>query len=146
MTVKEFLQPLWWFTGMLMCIVIFELLHGAFKQELNKLFKGWDSSLHDVITNEHSTDLYWDLVDFIKVLMKKALDIVTFFSAVIVLMALMFRSSASAAILSFCLGIITYRFAIFNNWLGMKKYGEDNRHNKYGGDNRPGRDADNNGE
>ena len=127
MTVKEFLQPLWWFTGMLMCIVIFELLNGAFKQELNKLFKGWDSSLHDVITNEHSTDLYWDLVDFIKVLMKKALDIVTFFSAVIVLMALMFRSSASAAILSFCLGIITYRFALFNNWLGMKKYGEDKR-------------------
>ena len=146
MTVKEFLQPLWWFTGMLMCIVIFELLHAAFKQELNKLFKGWDSSLHDVITNEHSTDLYWDLVDFIKVLMKKSLNIFTFFSAVIVLMALIFRSSASAAILSFCLGIITYRFAIFNNWLGMKKYGEDNRHNKYGEDNRPGRDADNNGE
>ena len=146
MTVKEFLQPLWWFTGMLMCIVIFELLNGAFKQELNKLFKGWDSSLHDVITNEHSTDLYWDLVDFIKVLMKKSLNIFTFFSAVIVLMALIFRSSASAAILSFCLGIITYRFAIFNNWLGMKKYGEDNRHNKYGGDNRPGRNADNNGE
>jgi hypothetical protein len=137
MTVKEFLQPLWWFTGMLMCIVIFELLNGAFKQELNKLFKGWDSSLHDVITNEHSTDLYWDQVDFIKVLMKKSLNIFTFFSAVIVLMALIFRSSASAAILSFCLGIITYRFAIFNNWLGMKKYGEDNR---------PGRDADNNGE
>jgi uncharacterized membrane protein YwaF len=127
MTVKEFLQPLWWFTGMIMCVVIFELLNGAFKLELNKLFKGWDKSLHDVITNEHSTDLYWDLVDFIKVLMKKALDIVTFFSAVIVLMALMFRSSASAAILSFCLGIITYRFALFNNWLGMKKYGEDNR-------------------
>jgi hypothetical protein len=146
MTVKEFLQPLWWFTGMLMCIVIFELLNGAFKQELNKLFKGWDSSLHDVITNEHSTDLYWDLVDFIKVLMKKSLNIFTFFSAVIVLMALIFRSSASAAILSFCLGIITYRFAIFNNWLGMKKYGEDNRHNKYSEDNRPGRDADNNGE
>jgi hypothetical protein len=146
MTVKEFLQPLWWFTGMLMCIVIFELLNGAFKQELNKLFKGWDSSLHDVITNEHSTDLYWDLVDFIKLLMKKSLNIFTFFSAVIVLMALIFRSSASAAILSFCLGIITYRFAIFNNWLGMKKYGEDNRHNKYSEDNRPGRDADNNGE
>ena len=146
MTVKEFLQPLWWFTGMIMCIVIFELLHGAFKQELNKLFKGWDSSLHDVISNEHSTDLYWDLVDFIKVLMKKSLNMFTFFSAVIVLMVLIFRSSASAAILSFCLGIITYRFAIFNNWLGMKKYGEDNRHNKYGGDNRPGRDADNNGE
>ena len=146
MTVKEFLQPLWWFTGMLMCIVIFELLNASFKQELNKLFKGWDSSLHDVITNEHSTDLYWDLVDFIKVLMKKSLNIFTFFSAVIVLMVLIFRSSASAAILSFCLGIITYRFAIFNNWLGMKKYGEDNRHNKYGRDNRPGRDADNNGE
>ena len=146
MTVKEFLQPLWWFTGMLMCIVIFELLHGAFKQELNKLFKGWDSSLHDVITNEHSTDLYWDLVDFIKVLMKKSLNMFTFFSAVIVLMVLIFRSSASAAILSFCLGIITYRFAIFNNWLGMKKYGEDSRRNKDGGDNRPGRDADNNGE
>ena len=127
MTVKEFLQPLWWFTGMIMCVVIFELLNSAFKLELNKLFKGWDKSLHDVITNEHSTDLYWNLVDFIKVLMKKALDIVTFFSAVIVLMALMFRSSASAAILSFCLGIITYRFALFNNWLGMKKYGEDKR-------------------
>ena len=127
MTVKEFLQPLWWLTGMLMCTVIFELLHAAFKQELNKLFKGWDSSLHDVITSEHSTDLYWDLVDFIKVLMKKSLNICTFFSALVVLMALMFRSNTSAAILSFCLGIITYRFAIFNNWLGMKKYGEDNR-------------------
>ena len=137
MTVKEFLQPLWWFTGMIMCIVIFELLNGAFKLELKKLFKGWDKSLHDVITNEHSADLYWDLVDFIKVLMKKSLNIFTFFSAVIVLMALIFRSSASAAILSFCLGIITYRVAIFNNWLGLKKYGVDRR---------PGKDPDNNGE
>jgi hypothetical protein len=30
-----------------------------------------------------------------------------------------------------------FMFAIFNNWLGMKKYGDDNRH---------GKDADNNGE
>jgi len=133
---KEFLQPLWWFAGMLICTVIFELLNGAFKQELNKLFKRWDRSLHDVITSERSTDLYWDLVDFIKELMKKSLNIFTFFSAVIVIMALMFKSNTSAAILSFCLGIITYRFAIFNNWLGMKKYGEDSR---------PGKDAGNNG-
>jgi hypothetical protein len=137
MIVKEFLLPLWWFSGMLICIVIFELLNGVFKQELNKLFKGWDSSLHEVISNEHSNDLYWDLVDFIKELMRKSLNIFTFFSAVVVLMALMIRSNASAAILSFCLGIITYRFAIFNNWLGMKKYGEDKR---------TGKDADNNGE
>jgi hypothetical protein len=134
---KEFLQPLWWFAGMLICIAIFELLHGTFKQELNKLFKRWDSSLHDVITSEHITALYWDLVDFIKELMKKSLNIVTFFSAVVVIMILMFKSNTSAAILSFCLGIITYRFAIFNNWLGMKKYGDDNRH---------GKNADNNGE
>ncbi len=146
MSMKEFLQPLWWFAGMLICTVIFELLNGAFKQELNKLFKRWDSSLHDIITNEHSTDLYWDLVDFIKELMKKSLNIATFFSAVIVIIALMFKSHTSAAILSFCLGIITYRFAIFNNWLGMKKYGDDDRHKKYGEDNRHGKDADNNGE
>ena len=143
---KEFLQPLWWLACMLICTVIFELLNGAFKQELNKLFKRWDSSLHDIITNEHSTTLYWDLVDFIKELMKKSLNIVTFFSAVIVIVALMFKSNTSAAILSFCLGIITYRFAIFNNWLGMKKYGDDDRHKKYGEDNRHGKDADNNGE
>ena len=130
---KEYLQPMWWFTGMLICTLIFELLNGAFKQELNKLFKRWDSSLHEVITSEHSTDLYWDLVDFIKVLMKKSLNIFTFFTAVVVLMALLFRSNASAGILSFCLGIITYRFAIFNNWLGMKKYGEDKRDGKGGG-------------
>ena len=143
---KEFLQPLWWFAGMLICTVIFELLNGAFKQELNKLFKGWDGSLHDIITNEHSSELYWDLVDFIQELMKKSLNICTFFSVLIVIMALMFKSNTSAAILSFCLGIITYRLAIFNNWLGMKKYGEDSRHNKYGGGNRNGKDADNNGE
>jgi hypothetical protein len=58
----------------------------------------------------------------------------------------MFKSNTSAAILSFCLGIITYRFAIFNNWLGMKKYGDDDSHKKYGEDNRHGKDADNNGE
>jgi small-conductance mechanosensitive channel len=127
---KEFLQPFWWFTGMLICTVIFELLNGAFKQELNKLFKGWDSSLHEVITSEHSTALYWDLVDFIKELMKKSLNIFTFFSAFIVIIALLFKSNTSAAILSFCLGVITYRFAIFNNWLGMKKYGDDKRHVK----------------
>jgi hypothetical protein len=134
---KEFLQPFWWFTAMLICTVIFELLNGAFKQELNKLFKRWDSSLHEVISSEHSTDLYWDLVEFIKELMKKSLNIFTFFSVFIVLIALMFKSNTSAAILSFCLGIITYRFAIFNNWLGMKKYGVDSRHKK---------DADNDGE
>ena len=147
---EEFIQPLWWFAGMLICTAIFELLNGSFKQELNKLFKGWDSSLHDIISNEHSTELYWDLVDFIKELMKKSLNIFTFFSAVIVIMALLFRSNTSAAILSFCLGIITYRFAIFNNWLGMKKYGEDNRHKKFdqdnGQDNGHEKDADNNGE
>ena len=147
---KEFIQPLWWFAGMLICTVIFELLNGAFKQELNKLFKRWDSSLHDIITNEHSTELYWDLVDFIKELMKKSLNIFTFFSAVVVITALLFRSNTSAAILSFCLGIITYRFAIFNNWLGMKKYGEDNRHKKFDQDNDQDngheKDADNNGE
>ena len=60
---EEFIQPLWWFAGMLICTAIFELLNGSFKQELNKLFKGWDSSLHDIISNEHSTELYWDLVD-----------------------------------------------------------------------------------
>ena len=86
--------------------------------------------LHDVISNEHSADLYWDLVDFIKELMKKSLNIFTFFSVVVVLMALLFQSSASGAILSFCLGIITYRFALFNNWLGLKKYGEDKRGGK----------------
>jgi hypothetical protein len=143
---EEFIQPLWWFAGMLICTAIFELLNGSFKQELNKLFKGWDNSLHDIISNEHSTELYWDLVDFIKELMKKSLNIFTFFSAVIVIMALLFRSNASAAILSFCLGIITYRFAIFNNWLGMKKYGDDNRHKKYGQDNGHEKDKDNNGE
>ena len=147
---EEFIQPLWWFAGMLICTAIFELLNGSFKQALNKLFKGWDSSLHDIISNEHSTELYWDLVDFIKELMKKSLNIFTFFSAVIVIMALLFRSNTSAAILSFCLGVITYRFAIFNNWLGMKKYGEDNRHKKFdqdnGQDNGHEKDADNNGE
>ena len=51
--------------------LIFELLNGAFRQELNKLFKRWDGSLHDIITNEHSSELYWDLVDFIKEIMKK---------------------------------------------------------------------------
>ncbi|MFC1826868.1 hypothetical protein ACFLZQ_02930 [Thermodesulfobacteriota bacterium] len=137
MSVKEFLHPFWWFAGILICTVIFELLHGAIKQELNKLFKRWDSSHHDVITSEHSADLYWDLVDFNKELMKKSMNIFTFFSAVVVIIALLFRSNTSAAILSVCLGIITYRFAIFNNWLGMKKYGDDKR---------PGKDADNNGE
>jgi len=136
MSLKEFLHPFWWVTGMLICTVIFELLHGAFKQELKKLFKRWDSSQHDVITGEHSADLYWDLVDFNKKLMKKSLNIFTFFSAVVILIALLFRSNTSAAILSICLGIITYRFVIFNNWLGMKKYGVDKR---------PGKDADNNG-
>ena len=134
---KQFFQPFWWFTAMLICTAIFELLHGAFKQELNKLFKRWDISLHDIITSEHSATLYWDLVDFIKELMKKSLNIFTFLSAVIVIIALMFKSSTSVAILSFCLGIITYRFAIFNNWLGMKKYGDDKR---------PGRDTNNIGE
>jgi hypothetical protein len=133
MTVKEFLQPMWWFTGMLVCVVIFELLHGSFRQELDRLFKGWESSLPDVTAGEHSVVLYWDLVDFIKKLMKKSMNIFTFFAVFVVIMALLFRSDASAAILSFCLGIITYRFAIFNNWLGMKKYGVDKR---------PGKDAD----
>ena len=120
---------------MLICTVIFELLNASFKQELNKLFKRWDSSLHDVISSEHSTDLYWDLVDFNKELMKKSLNIFSFFSAVIVIIALIFRSNTSAAILSFCLGIITYRVAIFNNWLGMKKYGVDRRPGKDSGEN-----------
>ena len=137
MPMKEFFQPLWWFIGMLICTAIFELLHGAFKRELNNLFKRWDISLHDVVTNEHSATLYWDLVDFIKELMKKSLNLFTFFSAVIVIVGLMFKPSTSAAFLNFCLGIITYRFAIFNNWLGMKKYGDDKR---------PGRDANNIGE
>ena len=137
MTVKELLQPMWWFTAMLICTVIFELLHGAFRQELDKLFTRWEISLHDVTTSEHSADLYWDLVDFNKELMKKSLNIFTFFSAVVVIIALLFRSNASGAILSFCLGIITYRVAIFNNWLGMKKYGVDKR---------PGKDADDDGE
>ena len=66
MSVKEFLQPFWWFAGMLICTVIFELLLGAFKQELNKLFKRWDSSHHDVITSEHSADLYWDWLTSIR--------------------------------------------------------------------------------
>jgi len=136
MSVKELLQPMWWFTGMLICIVIFELLHGAFKQELDKLFTRWESSLHDVTTSKHSADLYWDLVGFNKELMKKSLNIFTFFAAFVVVMALLFRSDASGAILSFCLGIITYRFAIFNNWLGMKKYGDDRR---------PEKDPDNHG-
>jgi hypothetical protein len=137
MIVKELLLPLWWFAAMLICTVIFELLHGAFKQELDKLFKRWDSSLHDVTISEHSGDLYWDLVAFNKDLMKKSLNIFTFFAAVVVIMALIFRSNANGAILSFCLGIITYRVAIFNNWLGMKKYGDDDRRNKYGDDDRP---------
>ena len=130
MTLKELLQPLWWFTGMSICTVIFELVHGAFKQELNKLFKGWESSLQDVTTSEHSADLYWDLVDFNKELMRKSLNIFTFFAAVVLIMAFLFRSNASGAILSFCLGIITYRFAIFNNWLVLKKYGVDKRQKK----------------
>jgi small-conductance mechanosensitive channel len=134
---EEFIQPLWWFAGMVICTVIFELLNGTFKQELNKLFKSWDSSLHDVITSEHSTELYWDLIDFIKELMKKSLNIFTFFSVFIVIFALLLKSNTGGAIFSFCLGIITYRFAIFNNWLGLKKYGVDNRH---------GKNADNNGE
>jgi hypothetical protein len=107
MTLKELLQPLWWFTGMSICTVIFELVHGAFKQELNKLFKGWESSLQDVVTSEHSADLYWNLVDFNKELMRKSLNIFTFFAAVVLIMALLFRSNASGTILSFCLGIIT---------------------------------------
>ena len=127
MTVKEFLQPGWWFSSMLICTVIFELLNGVFKQELKKLFKKWDSGHHEILSSEHSSALYWDLVNFIKELMKKSLNIFTFFSAVVVIMALLFRSNATGAILSFCLGIITYRFAMFNNWLGMKKYGEDNQ-------------------
>jgi hypothetical protein len=134
---KEFLLPFWWFTGMLACTAIFELLNGAFKQELNKLFKVWDNGLHDVITSDHSTDLYWDLVDFIKELMKRSLNIFTFFAALMVIIALISRSDTSAAILSFCLGIITYRFVIFNNWLSLKKYGEDKR---------PGKNSDSNDE
>ena len=110
---------------MLICTVIFELLNGAFKQELKKLFKRWESSHQDLLSSSHSTAMYWDLVDFIKDLMKKSLNIFTFFSAAIVVIALIFKSDTSVAIFSFCLGIITYRFAIFNNWLGMKKYGED---------------------
>ena len=137
MPMKEIFQPFWWFIGMLSCTAIFELLHGAFKRELNNLFKRWDISHHDVITSEHSATLYWDLVDFIKELMKKSLNISTFFSAVIMIIALMFKAPTSAAIFSFFLGIITYRFAIFNNWLGMKKYGDDKR---------PGRDTNNIGE
>ena len=66
MSVKEFLQPFWWFAGMLICTLIFELLHGAFKQKLNNLFKRWDSSHHDVITSEHSADLYWDWLTTIR--------------------------------------------------------------------------------
>ena len=135
MTVKEILQPMWWFTGMLICTVIFELLNSAFKQELNKLFKQWDSSHNEIMVGEHSNALYWDLVDFIKILMKKSLNIFTFFSAIVVILALIFRSSASAAILSFCLGIITYRFAMFNNWLGMKRYGDDRRNGENTGKN-----------
>ena len=110
---------------MLICTVIFELLNGAFKQELQRLFKRWDSSYHDEFSSINATALYWDLVDFIKELMKKSLNIFTFFSAAIVVITLIFRSDTSAAIFSFCLGIITYRLAMFNNWLGMKKYGED---------------------
>ena len=132
---KEIVQPFWWFTGMIICIFMFEILNKAFKEELNRLFNAWDSSHHEVIVSEHSTALYWDLVDFIKELMKKSLNIFTFFSAFVVLLALLFRSNASAAILSFCLGIITYRFAIFNNWLGLKKYGDDKRPEKDAGSN-----------
>jgi len=127
---NEFIQPLWWFAGMVICTVIFELLNGTFKQELNKLFKNWDTSLHEVISSEHSTELYWDLVDFIKELMKKSMNICTFFSAFVVIIALLLRSNTGGAIFSFCLGIITYRAAIFNNWLGMKKYGVDKRPGK----------------
>jgi methionine salvage enolase-phosphatase E1 len=112
MTIKEILQPMWWFAGMLICTVIFELLNSAFKQELNKLFTQWDSSHHKIINGESSNSLYWDLVDFIKILMKKSLNIFTFFSAVVVIIALMFRSSSSAAILSFCLGIIGLQYLI----------------------------------
>ena len=121
---------------MLIPTVIFELLNGAFKQELQRLFTRWESNYHDELSSINTTALYWDLVDFIKELMKKSLNIFTFFSAAIVVIALIFRSATSAAIFSFCLGIITYRFAIFNNWLGMKKYGEDKHTGK--GENRHG--------
>jgi hypothetical protein len=124
---KEIVQPFWWFTGMIICIFMFEILNKAFKEELNRLFNAWDSSHHEVIVSEHSTALYWDLVDFIKELMKRALNILTFFSGVIVFIALLFKAEASGPFLNFCVGIITYRFAIFNNWLAMKKYGEDKR-------------------
>ena len=76
---KEFILPTWWFAGMLVCTVIFELLNGSFKQELKKLFTRWDSSHHDELSSSISTALYWDLVDFIKELMKKSLNIFTFF-------------------------------------------------------------------
>jgi hypothetical protein len=69
--------------------------------------------------------------------MKKSLNIFTFFSVFIVIFSLLIISNTVVEIFSFCLGIITYRFAIFNNWLGLKKYGVDNRH---------GKNADNNGE
>ena len=121
---------------MLLPTVIFELLNGSFKQELQKLFTRWDSSYHDELSNVNTAAPYWDLIDLIRELMKKSLNIFTFFSAAIVVIALIFRSATSAAIFSFCLGIITYRFAIFNNWLGMKKYGEDKHNDK--GENRHG--------
>lgn len=124
---KEYLHPFWWFGGMMICIAIFELLNTSFKQELNRLFNNWDISHHEVIASKHSTDLYWDLVDFIKELMKRAMDIFAVFSAAVMLTAMLFKPEAGGPILSFCLGIITYRFGIFKNWLGMKKYGEDKR-------------------
>ena len=106
---------------MLIPTVMFELLNSAFKQELQRLFTRWESNYHDELSSINTTALYWDLVDFIKELMRKSLKIFTFFSAAIVVIALIFRSATGAAIFSFCLGIITYRFAIFKNWLGMKK-------------------------
>jgi len=132
MTVKEILLPFWWFMGMLVCILILELLNSAFTRELDKLFKEWDSRLHDSIPGEQITRLYWNQVDFIKKLMGKSLNIFTFFSALVVLVALMFRSNATGPILSFCLGIITYRFAIFNNWLKLKKFGDAKRSGRNG--------------
>ena len=127
MNVLEFVQPFWWFTGMIICICIFEILNRTFKEELNRLFTGWDTSHHEVIVSEHSNALYWDLIDFIKLLMARSLNIITLFSSIVVLVALLFRTEAGGPFLNFCLGIITYRFAIFHNWLGMKKYGKDRR-------------------
>jgi hypothetical protein len=127
---KEYLQSFWWFAGMLICVAIFELLNRGFKQELNKLFKQWDTSHHEIIVSEHSSDLYWDLVDFIKQLMLKSLNIFSLFAGLVAFASLLLKPVAAAPILSFCLGIITYRFALFKNWLGLKKYGEDKRPGK----------------